>query len=128
MSSRIPGPCPQTKKKSIKEKKQPTKDKKNKKRVVTFEDIVTFESDELKTDQTDKFETFSKNDAISDLAISDLQKRVEDRIKKLELPKMAVESLEAENKALRQRVSALEARSNELLQELSICKGLLNEF
>ena len=44
---------------------------------------------------------------------------------KLELPKIAVESLEAENKALRQRVSALEARSNELLQELSICKGLL---
>lgn len=122
MSSRIPGPCPQTKKKSIKEKKQkqPTKDKKNKKRGVTFEDVVTFEGD-----QTDKFETFSKNDAISDLAISDLQKRVEDRIKKLELPKIAVESLEAENKALRQRVSALEARSNELLQELSICKGLL---
>ena len=122
MSSRIPGPCPQTKRKSIKEKKQkqPTKDKKNKKRGVTFEDVVTFEGD-----QTDKFETFSKNDAISDLAISDLQKRVEDRIKKLELPKIAVESLEAENKALRQRVSALEARSNELLQELSICKGLL---
>ena len=122
MSSRIPGPCPQTKKKSMKEKKQkqPTKDKKNKKRGVTFEDVVTFEGD-----QTDKFETFSKNDAISDLAISDLQKRVEDRIKKLELPKIAVESLEAENKALRQRVSALEARSNELLQELSICKGLL---
>ena len=116
MSSRIPGPCPQTKKKSMKEKKQkqPTKDKK---RGVTFEDVVTFEGD-----QTDKF---SKNDAISDLAISDLQKRVEDRIKKLELPKIAVESLEAENKALRQRVSALEARSNELLQELSICKGLL---
>ena len=122
MSSRIPGPCPQTKKKSMKEKeqKQPTKDKKNKKRGVTFEDVVTFEGD-----QTDKFETFSKNDAISDLAISDLQKRVEDRIKKLELPKIAVESLEAENKALRQRVSALEARSNELLQELSICKSLL---
>ena len=114
MSPRIPGPCPQTKKKSIGRKK------------VTFEDdVVTFEGDELKTDQTDKFETFSKNDAISDLAISDLQKRVEDRIKKLELPKIAVESLEAENKALRQRVSALEARSNELLQELSICKGLL---
>ena len=120
MSSRIPGPCPQTKKKSMKEKKQkqPTKDKKNKKRGVTFEDVVTFEGD-----QTDKF--FSKNDTISDLAISDLQKRVEDRIKKLELPKIAVESLEAENKALRQRVSALEARSNELLQELSICKSLL---
>jgi len=122
MSSRIPGPCPpcpQTKKKSMKEKKQkqPTKDKKNKKKEVTFKDVVTY--------QTDKFETFSKNDAISDLAISDLQKRVEDRIKKLELPKIAVESLEAENKALRQRVSALEARSNELLQELSICKGLL---
>ena len=108
MSSRIPGPCPQTKKKSIGRKK------------VTFEDVVSFEGDELKTDQTDKFETFSKNDTISDL-----QKRVEDRIKKLELPKIAVESLEAENKALRQRVSALEARSNELLQELSICKGLL---
>ena len=122
MSSRIPGPYPQTKKKSMKEKKQkqPTKDKKNKKKGVTFEDVVTFEGD-----QTDKFETFSKNDAISDLAISDLQKRVEDRIKKLELPKIAVESLEAENKALRQRVSALEARSNELLQELSICKSLL---
>ena len=121
MSSRIPGPYPQTKKKSMKERKQkPTDDKKNKKRGVTFEDVVTFEGD-----QTDKFETFSKNDTISDLAISDLQKRVEDRIKKLELPKIAVESLEAENKALRQRVSALEARSNELLQELSICKGLL---
>ena len=121
MSSRIPGPCPQTKKKSMKEKKQkqPTKDKKNKKKGVTFEDVVTFEGD-----QTDKFETFSKNDAISDLAISDLQKRVEDRIKKLELPKIAVESLEAENKALRQRVSALEARSNELLNELFICEGL----
>ena len=122
MSSRIPGPCPQTKKKSMKEKKQkqPTKDKKNKKRGVTFEDVVTFEGD-----QTDKFETFSKNDAISDLVISNLQKRVEDRIKKLELPKISVKGLEAENEALRQRVSALEARSNELLQELSICKSLL---
>ena len=107
MSSRIPGPCPQTKKKSIGRKK------------VTFEDdVVTFEGDELKTDQTDKFETFSKNDTISDL-----QKRVEDRIKKLELPKIYVEGLEAENKALRKRISALEARSNELLHELSICEG-----
>ena len=115
MSSRIPGPCPHTKKKSIGEKKQkqPTNDKKIKKRGVTFEDVVTFEGDELKTDETDKFET--KNDAISDL-----QKRVESRIQKLELPKISVEGLEAENEALRQRVSALEARSNELLQELSI--------
>ena len=113
MSSRIPGPFPHAKKKPIGGKK------------VTFEDVVIFEGDKLKTDETDKFESFSRNDAISDLAISDLQKRVEDRIKKLELPKIAVESLEAENKALRQRVSALEARSNELLQELSICKGLL---
>ena len=107
MSSRIPGPCPQTKKKSIGRKK------------VTFEDVVSFEGDELKTDQTDKFETFSKNDTISDL-----QKRVEDRIKKLELPKIYVEGLEAENEALRKRISALEARSNELLNELFICEGL----
>ena len=102
MSSRIPGLFPHTKRKKV-----------------TFEDVVTFEGDELKTDQTDKFETFSKNDAISDL-----QKRVETRIKKLELPKISVEGLEAENKALRQRVSSLEARANELLHELSICKGL----
>jgi len=117
MSSRIPGPCPQTKKKSIGEKKQkqPKNDKKIKKRVVTFEDVVVFEDDEFKTDQTDKFETFSKNDAISEI-----QKRVEDRIQKLELSKISVEGLEAENEALRQRVSVLEARSNELLQELSI--------
>ena len=117
MSSRIPGQCPNT-------KKQPKNDKKKKKRGVTFEDLVTFEGDEFKNDQTDKFETSSKNDAISDLVISDLQKRVEDRIKKLELPKISVEGLEAENEALRQRVSALEARSNELLNELFICEGL----
>ena len=98
MNSRIPGPYPYTKKKSVGGKK------------VTFEDVVTFEGDELKTDQTNN---------------SDLQKRVEDRIQKLELPKISVEGLKAENEALRQRVSALEARSNELLQELSICKGLL---
>lgn len=107
MSSRIPGPCPHTKKKSMKEKK------------VTFEDIVTFEGDELKTDKTDNFEKFSKNDIISDL-----QKRVEDRIQKLISPKISVEDLEAENESLRQRVSILEARANELLHELSVCKGL----
>lgn len=107
MNSRIPGPCPHAKKKTIRGKK------------VTFEDVVTFEGDELKTDQTDKSKTFSTN-----YAISDLQKRVEDRIQKLELPKISVEGLEAENEALRQRVSALEARSNELLHELSMCEGL----
>ena len=97
MNSRIPGPCPHTKKKTIGKKK------------VTFEDVVIFEGDELKTDKTDN---------------SDLQKRVETRIQKLELPKISVESLKAENEALRQRVSVLEARSSELLHELSICEGL----
>ena len=121
MNSRIPGPCPHTLtgicKKDSKMKAGEKKQKEIKKREVTFEDVVTFEGDEFKTDQTDKVETFSKNEVISDL-----QKRVEDRIKKLELPKISVEGLEAENEALRQRVSALEARSNELLHELSYAK------
>ena len=111
MNSRIPGPCPHTLtgicKKDSKMKAGEKKQKEIKKREVTFEDVVTFEGDELKTDQTDN---------------SDLQKRVEDRIKKIELPKISVEGLEAENEALRQRVSALEARSNELLHELSYAK------
>ena len=81
MNSRIPGPYPHTKKKTIGKKK------------VTFEDVVIFEGDES-------------------------------RIQKLELPKISVESLKAENEALRQRVSVLEARSSELLHELSICEGL----
>ena len=45
-----------------------------------------------------------------------------------ELPKISMEGLESENAALRQRVSALEARANELISALNACEGQGTQF